>query len=178
MDESFAAQIQQFLVAPSVERFLSLRDAVSESPGYVPYSSDPAKGRELLAEGRFEEAHSYLLSLVPGWILNPGIHRLLSFACYQLGQEQIAMLEHEMSMAMMDGILSTGDGSEARPYLVLHIADEYDVLDHLGKRSQGQALVHKGDRYCDLRTCDDGSEIWFDVTVPIAHLRKRISGVT
>lgn len=178
MDESFAAEIQQFLVEPSAERFLSLRDAVSESPGYLPYSSDLTKGHELLTEGRFEEAKSYLLSLAPGWILNPGMHRLLSVACYQLGQVQIAMLEHEMAMAMLNGILSTGDGSEARPYLVLHVADEYDVLNHLEKRSQGQALVQKGERYCDLRTCDDGSEIWFDVTVPLAHLRKRVSGVT
>lgn len=177
MEKSFEADLQRFLEKPSAGRFRNLRNAVSESPDYVPYSGDLAKGDELLAEGHFEAAKSYLLSLMPNWILNPGIHRLLSFACYQLGQEQVAWFEYEMAMAMLDGILSTGDGSEARPYLVLHTDDEYDVLEHLETRSQGQALVQKGERYCDRHMCDDGSEIWFDVTVPFAHLQGRVSGV-
>jgi hypothetical protein len=175
MEEAIVADLQQYLAEPTAERFLDLRAAVSESPEYAPYAVSLDRGWELFDEGRFEEAKNFLLSMMPNWILNPGIHQMLSFAWHKVGQEEAAQYELAVAMALLNGILSTGDGTMARPYRAMHTRDEYDVLAYLGKRSVGQALVEHGEEHCDRQTCDDGTEIWFDVTVPYAHLRRRHS---
>jgi hypothetical protein len=170
MEDAIVADLQQYLAEPTAERFMNLRAAVAESPGYAPYSSNLEGGWELFEEGQFEEAKSFLLSVLPNWILNPGIHKMLSFAWHKLGEEETAQYEFALAMAMVNGILSTGDGTKAQPYLVLHTKDEYDLLEYLGKRSVEQSVVEHGEEYYDRQTCGDGSEIWFDVTVPLAHL--------
>ena len=172
MNNPIETHLKRYLDEPSAGRFVQLRDAVAGSPGYAPYAGrlDPAYA--LLDQGKYDEARHYLLSLLPNWLLNPGIHHVLSVVYRELGDERGARLERAMARAMLWGILSTGDGSAARPYLVLRSADEYDVLRHLGKRPRQQALVEQGGRRCDRQICDDGSEVWFDVTVQLAHLSK------
>ena len=175
MEDAIAADLQQYLTEPTPERFLDLRAAVAGSPGYAPYSTNPRVAWPLFEEGRFEEAKDLLEGALPGWILNPGIHQMLSFAWHKLGQEETAQYELTVAMALLDAILSTGDGSKDQPYLVLYPADEYDLLAFLEKRSTGQALEKLGDKRYDCQTCQDGTEIWFDVTVPYAHLQEEYS---
>ena len=175
MEDAIVAELYQYLVEPTPEGFLDLRDAVAELPGYAPYSGSLREGWALFEAGRFEEAKGLLESVLPGWILNPGIHQMLSFARHKLGQEEAAQYELAVAVALLNGILSTGDGSKARPYLVLCTADEYDLLAYLEKRSIGQSLEKLGDKHYDRQTCDDGTEIWFDVTVPYAHLQRQYS---
>jgi hypothetical protein len=67
-------------------------------------------------------------------------------------------------MLMTNSILATGDGSEAHPYSVLHAKDETDIIIRLEKRLARQQLRIYGDRYYDLMVCEDGSQVWFDVT--------------
>ena len=107
MEDAIVADLQQYLAEPSAEGFMDLRAAVSESPGYAPYSSNLQEGWELFEEGRVEEAKSFLLSVLPNWILNPGIHQMLSFAWHKLGQEETAQYEFAVAMALMNGILSS-----------------------------------------------------------------------
>jgi hypothetical protein len=60
--------------------------------------------------------------------------------------------------------LSTGDGTVDRPYLVTYVSDESDLLMATGRRGRQQRLV-EGDVGCyDVVTCDDGQEVWFDVS--------------
>ena len=129
----------------------------------------------MFEEEQFEKAKDLLESELPGWILNPGIHQMLSFAWHKLGQEEAAQYEFAVAVALLNAILSTGDGSKAQPYLVLYPTDEYDLLAYLEKRSTSQSLEMLGEKRYDCQTCDDGTEIWFDVTVPYAHLQKRYS---
>jgi hypothetical protein len=175
MEDALVADLQQYLAEPTPERFLDLRAAVAGSPGYAPYSTDLQVAWPLFEENRFEEAKDLLEGALPGWILNPGIHQMLSFAWHKLGQEDAAQYEFAVAVALLGAILSTGDGSKAQPYLVLYPADEYDMLKFLEKQSIGQSLEELGDKHYDCQMCDDGTEIWFDVTVPYAHLQKRYS---
>lgn len=175
MKDALVADLQQYLVEPTPERFLDLRAAVAELPTFAPYSFSQRAIWPLFEEDRFEEAKSLLEAALPGWILNPGIHQMLSFAWHKLGQEDAAQYELAVAVALLNGILSTGDGSRDRPYLVLYPADEYDLLAYLEKRSTGQALEKLENKHYDCQTCDDGTEIWFDVSVPYAHLQKQYS---
>jgi len=53
---------------------------------------------------------------------------------------------------------------------VSRTSDEYDVLAHLEKRMQQQALVIQDGRHFDRLECSDGSEVWFDVTTAFETL--------
>jgi hypothetical protein len=76
--------------------------------------------------------------------------------------------------ACTEGILGTGDGTADHPYLVVRVSDEYDILRHLKKRSTSQGLRRKDDKSCDVMTCADGSQIWFDVSAPFNRLMRRL----
>ena len=174
MGESVSANLERFLREQTLETFMSLRDAMIQSPDYDPYDHYQSEAHALLGKGEFEKLTEYLMSKMDGWIVNPGIHKLLSFALHKLGHEERARMELLLARALLNGILSTGDGSEARPYLVSSVTDEYDVLEHLGKSLRQQSLVESEGRRCDRFECTDGSLIWFDVSAPLAWFERTI----
>ncbi len=57
-------------------------------------------------------------------------------------------------------ILSTGDGSFERPYVVNSVAEEYLVLKYHGKTPLIQALMESS---LDRITCKDGTTYYFDI---------------
>jgi len=174
MSESTQVHLERYLQEQSLESFLRLRDAVIASPDYAPYTSNyRSTVGSLLEREKYQEAIDYLMSVMDNWFLNPGIHRLVSFAHYKLGRDEEAGFEYWMYKVMVEGIASTGDGSAESPYLVLHTTDEYDVLEHLGKETRKQALVKGSDKQYDRHDCTDGSQIWFDVTTPYGFLARR-----
>ncbi len=175
MQGSIIIQLEHFFEKQSPENFINLREAVAASPDYAPYASNYMdKVYALLEQEQFEEAKNHLMTVMANWILNPGIHTLASFVFQKLGRDNDARFEYGVSQLFLEGILSTGDGSETRPYLVLHTADEYDVLAHFDRKSQKQALVEKEGRHYDRQECQDGSQIWFDITIPYEHLRRQV----
>ena len=107
------------------------------------------------------------------FLLNPRVHKYLAFAFGQRGDKEKARIEYQLGNLCLEGILSTGTGEEDKPYLVLHVEDEYDVLRHLDKKPVKQALTKSSERHCDVFECEDGSAVWFDITVPHGHLARR-----
>jgi hypothetical protein len=49
----------------------------------------------------------------------------------------------------------------------------HNVLGHLEKKPVRQALTQSKERYCDGFDCEDGSTVWFDITVPHGDLSRR-----
>lgn len=171
MENALTTLLERYLDEGSQESFMRLRAAMAASPDYVPYGKSPENVLSTVEDGNHEKAKSALLALMGGWLLNPGIHTLLAFAHHKLGDEAGANLEFELGARCLKGILSTGTGEEARPYLVLHTADEYDVLEHLDKKSLRQRLITTMQRKAyDLHECEDGVIVWFDVTTPYTLL--------
>lgn len=165
--------IKRFIEDPSQENFLQLRAVIISSPAYSPYSTDYNETTgQLMAQEQYNEVVDYLMSLMDNWFLNPGIHIMLAFVQHKSGRENEARFEHSIATHIFNGILSTGDGSEANPYLVLRTADEYDLMIHLGKKSTQQALITKGEKHFDRHDCMDGSELWFDVTTQLEHMKR------
>jgi hypothetical protein len=56
------------------------------------------------------------------------VHKFLAFAYGKQGGKDAARIEYQLANLCLEGILSTGTGTEDKPYLVLHVEDEYDVL--------------------------------------------------
>jgi hypothetical protein len=172
MSESVKELFVQYLQSPSPETFERLRRAAAASPQYNPYSDGLSRAGALVGEEKFQEALDLIESVMPCWIMNPGMHMLASFAHHKLGHEKEAECEAMFCRALIDGILATGDGSRARPYKVMYVRDEYDVLEHLGKKRNVQALVGDGVPM-DEMTCEDGTVLWFDISAPMAALGRR-----
>jgi len=158
--------VLQYLQTPTENDFLALRREVAATPGFSPYASYEAVGFPLVEEGKLTEALAALTAMMPGSFLSPGLHNLLAFIHAKLNDEEAAENETYLAEALLRGILNSGDGSQERPFRVLQVSDEYDVLSFLGKSSANQTLLRSAERLMDRHACADKSVLWFDLTTP------------
>jgi hypothetical protein len=172
MREQFIALVQD----PTGENYGRAWEAVTSAEAYDPYSSDFEQIENLLEAERPVEARALIHSVMGKWLLSPRIHMLASIAAKAAGDADGAGMEGFLYLRCVEGILSTGDGSRGRPYLVTCTSDEYDVLTHLRKTITRQALVEDGLRRLDVISCDDGTELHFDITRPYGRLMSRMGG--
>jgi hypothetical protein len=103
------------------------------------------------------------------------VHYLAAEAAEALRDLPTVELERSLFVLTLQGLLATGDGTRDNPYIVCHASDEYDVLVALGREPAGQALEEHDDRLFDVLTCDDGREVWFDVTAILRRPAPRRS---
>ncbi|MCA8911667.1 MAG: DUF4919 domain-containing protein [Planctomycetes bacterium] len=163
-----------FLKDPNRDNFIAIRDVVRNHSSYAPYGQE-LNAAEKLLEG--EDWNGFIdkgRELIPNYLLSPRFHLMRSFALKQIGDEESADMEAAMCMVCIEGIRSTGDGTEDAPWLVLRTLDEYDVLEQMGKSLKKQALVHKEGRALDRMECEDGEVVWFDVTDAFKKLNEEM----
>lgn len=98
-----------------------------------------------------------LHELMPGAFFSPITHQMLATAYEAIGRSRKANREHALARVAISSILNTGDGTAERPWSVLRISDEYDVLRVKGQTSQSQSLVEQNGRVCDRHECMDGN---------------------
>ena len=158
-----ADEISDFLTAPNGENFLRLRALIEDSPGYDVVSDGAERLATLVAAEEYGQAADLAADLMPNWLLSARVHHLAALAAEKLGDEETAARERYLSRACIRGLLLAGEGTRERPYPVLHVSDEYDLLDALSKQPSSQRIDNQGDGPCDVVTCADGSEVWFDV---------------
>lgn len=146
------------------ESLQRLRRVVLRDPGHDP-------GLDLLAETAAARARAdqrdVLASVtrhMPGAFFSPTAHLLLSGAHEALGEVERAARERRTARLALDSILGTGDGSLERPWSVLRVSDEYDVLRARRRTSRRQTQVNRQGRALDHHRLDDDSEAWFDIS--------------
>lgn len=145
--------VDRYLADPTPATLAAVRRAVRATPGF-----DPG-----LVVSEVDDLAA-LQRLMPGALLSPAAHGALAQSLARAGRQQAAARERLIARAALAGILATGDGSRERPWSVLRVSDEYDVLRSRRLRSTEQSLERDGSRHLDRHVCDDGSEAWFDVT--------------
>ncbi len=171
MTTTYGDLVAAHLAEPTPESLEALRAAVRAAPGFDPELRVRERAEELLAAGQYDDAVQAVEATMPGSIFSPAAHAILATAFGRTGRSADASRHARLARAALDSILSTGDGSRGRPWSVLRISDEYDVVDSLGTRPSSQSLVRDEARTIDLITCQDGRELHFDVTqVPRAVL--------
>ncbi|MCP4136852.1 MAG: hypothetical protein GY754_38130 [bacterium] len=170
MEQAFMDYLQD----NSLEKFMTLRESVASSDSYSPYVDYQEKLFGFLENEQYEDANEYLTSLMFCLFLNPNVHRLAAFIHDRLGDENASQDELFIGMTLLKGILLTGDGSEKKPFLVLYTYDEYDILEHFEKEFEEQTLNRVGDKVYDLVKCKDGTELWFDITIPHVKLTEML----
>jgi hypothetical protein len=168
----------EFLKKPSIEGFLGLRKQVAASDHYAPYSNEPDMLMAALGAGHPQAAIDLFWRSFPNLLLSPLAHFILSHAYLDLKREDEAEGEKAMGKLILKSILATGKGTKKRPYAVMRVEDEKDVLSALKKQASVQFLVRDKSRVFDLLQCSDGSEVYFDITLFYGRgIEKEASGV-
>ncbi len=154
-----------FLNKPSVDRFEILRQQVAASDRYAPYSNELEMLMAALSTGEPQAAIDLFWRSFPNLLLSPLAHFILSQAYLDLKREDEAEGEKAMGRLIMKSILATGKGTKKRPYAVMRVDDERDVLSALKKQATAQFLMRGYSRIMDFQRCSDGSEVYFDITL-------------
>jgi hypothetical protein len=170
------AEFEAFLKAPGRETFLRAQETLTACPAYSPYSSDLEDVSELLQQKEFAKARAKLAAGMPNLLLSPRAHRFAAVAAWESGDAAAAKKEVELVSKCIQGLLATGDGSTARPFVVSRVSDEYDLSRHLGKRVSGQGLRRQDGKSFDVLQCSDKTELWFDITVPFGTISSKLRG--
>ncbi len=163
-------EISDFLAEPNGENLLRLRAVIEASGAYDAGSDGDERLAGMIDQRAYHEAQDLVDDLMPGWLLSPRVHRLAAEAAENRGDEEAAARARYMLRACTKGILLAGDGTEERPFPILHVSDEYEIIDVMGKEPVDQRLAGGEAGLCDVIRCSDGTEVWFDVS---AGMRAR-----
>jgi len=166
-------QIAAFVEQPGKRTFLAARDAVLAHSPLPLVAADLAELDRLLDQGEHQALLDRLDTLPPSKILSPRIHFLAAEAADALGHADDVELERSLFVLTLQGLLATGDGTPANPYIVCHPTDEYDVLAALDVEAAGQSLVECNGKLCDVLLCSDGREVWFETSVTKVQARPK-----
>lgn len=163
-----------FVKSPDRDSWLAVREGIVTSGAYNPYSDEMALAGDLMMAGRHAAAVEKLTAAMPNLLLSPSAHQMLAVSYEELRDEASAAAERKAAQACLTGLLATGAGSQDSPWQVSRPSDEYDVLAHLEKRMQQQELRNDQGRSFDLMECEDGTQLWFDITTPFAALGQSL----
>ena len=164
MSPTVRSALDAYMDIHSPENFVRLQVAVAVSAEYHPYTNYMTEVDLLMKQENFDKAMNFLVLQMPNRVLNPGIHKLLSFIQHKRGDKEAAHTEYTLAMLFLEGLLSTGSGTEEKPYVVLHVEDEHDILEHLGQSHKSVTLVRKGEAAYDKVVSGHDTVVWFDVT--------------
>jgi hypothetical protein len=170
--------LETFLQNPGRGSFLALRSAWLALPDIDPYTRELDEVPEMIMGERYGDALKLIRKHIsPQYLLNPRTHMHLAMCLENTGDESGAKFERYFAFSLLDGIKSTGDGSEDRPFLVTRTSDEYDYLMAEGIRPAGQALIKADDgRKLDQMTMENGRVLYFDVTEIYDIMDRKFGG--
>ena len=169
------AQFDAMLKSPTRDNFLAVQELLVADKAYSPYSQDLKTMGDLVKKEKYGEVEAEYKKTWPNLVLSPQAHFMLATAAKGLGDQAKADKENAAEQKCLDGLLATGDGTEAKPIRVTRISDEYDIV-HLKKKGvdhQALKVINGKVRY-HVPTCRDGSEMWFDVSIPFDALKKSL----
>jgi hypothetical protein len=158
-------RFNRFVTEPTCERYFGVRELILSATDYDPYSARLDEIATRFEAGEFSAVLSACDALGSSWCLSPRVHFFAGVSALEKGENTRSQREKRCAHACLSGLMSTGEGTAEHPFRVTYISDEYDLLRSLRVSDfRGQELVDTGSCHCDLISCDDGAEYWFDVT--------------
>jgi hypothetical protein len=162
------ADFAAFLKSPGRETFLRAQKSLAASPAYAPRSPEFEEVEKLLQDKDYAQAKEVLDAAMPNLLLSPRAHSYAADVAKGLGDGPAAKKEADIAAKLLEGLLSTGDGSQKLPIAVTRPSDEYDVARHLKKRISGQSPRSKDGQSFDVLQCPGDTELWFNTTAPMS----------
>lgn len=157
-------EFKTFVETPTADHYRAAREALLGDESHFASPEEIARVEQLSGRRRHAAVLAAVDEMMPRWALSPRVHFYAASAAEAQRQRADAELSYFVMEACLEGILATGRGTAASPYLVTYSADIRDVLDLFGLKSKQQALTPRRSRFCDVVTCTDGARVWFDVT--------------
>lgn len=157
----FRKVFDNWIREPGTARREALFNLIQAQENYTEGCDAARLAIPLLRDHRYAAALNELTAWMPGMFLNPGLHRLLALAHEGLDNPEQAETERWLAELALNTITSSGDGSRSRPWWVLRIADQYDVVRSLRTRVSIQRVEWQGQQLLDGLVTDDGRELWF-----------------
>lgn len=164
-EDALAQLIESYLRTPDDANRRRVRDVLASRGNYDPEVSVERAAAPYLSTGSYAEVVQHLLDLMPGAMLSPVAHRLLADAYAQLGDAAAARHQTTLADLSMAALLASGNGSSTRPWAVLRVSDEHDVVAHFGRTSVHRRYEERDGRLLDVHVADDHSLVWFDVSL-------------
>lgn len=158
---SIAPAFTAYVESPSEATIRRLQRAIVASPSFNRATAWLDRASELATGDRHDEVIRLVGGLMPGALLCPDAHALLSTAYAGIGDNDLARREAFYAGVAVEAILGSGDGSKARPWVVLHVPDEYAALARLGLACTMQRAVEVDGLVHDELTLSDGTTRWF-----------------
>lgn len=168
-----ADQFTEFLDRPGAETYLALRDVIYASDVFDMNSDALLRLESAVRDERFEDVPEIQQALMPNFLLSMRAHLLLAQVAAHNNDEVREKSETRMAEACIFGLRSTGDGSPVKPYHAMHPADGYDLALALNNDVIEQDSREMGGTLFDVLTCNDGSEIWIDMTRSATAMAER-----
>lgn len=160
--------------------FGAMRMAYTETADYNPYGGDVR--REMfgaLGASKFEEALSVAEKALEKNYVDLNAHYVAFVANRELKRVDRAEFHRTMFAGLIESIQRSGDGKSAETaFVVISTTEEYVLLNVLGLRPAGQALIHdKGHSY-DLMTgvdpkTNESVKLFFNIDKPFGWLGNR-----
>jgi hypothetical protein len=169
------APMKEFLPAPTLENYMTVFKGLIASSFYKPGASYLEQMDKALDANQHERVVELYKEANPNYILNPQACVVYAAALKNLGEEKTARVFIMSAVSICKGIEATGNGTEAKPWLVTHesCCNEF-VQFHLEKDPAKSAIYKAGDKFLYTVTATDGSTYEFDITIP----RKHAEGVS
>jgi hypothetical protein len=161
-------QFTEFVESPTRDSYLAVREAVLDLTPLPLLATDLAELERLLDGEEFQEVLDRIELLPASKAISPRVHFLAAEAAEALGDVERGELERFLFVLCLKGLLATGNGTQSAPYVVCHAADEHDVLGALSLEVASQTLVESHGYCCDVLTCSDGRQIWFDASATLS----------
>jgi hypothetical protein len=163
--------------------FQKLRMAFTETPNYKPYDLE-REGQQALKAALENKDHERVLELANKMLgknyVDARAHLLAFRACKELKKEEEARHHRYVYDGLVQSIRKSGDGKTmATAYVVISTDEEYVLLQELGLRSTGQALMAEKDQKFDRIDAVDEKKnerviLYFNVSKPFAWLSEQL----
>lgn len=160
---SLQSAFSAYLDAPGPVRLAELHREITSSHNFLRATVWLERATELADASRHDELIRLLTRLMPGVLLSPTAHAMLSVAYGGIGEREESQRHRFYAEVSLEAIAGSGDGTEERPWRVLHVADEYALLSSLGLAPAGQRSVEMSGRLIDEITVSDGTQRWFEL---------------
>ncbi|WP_372367006.1 hypothetical protein [Candidatus Uabimicrobium sp. HlEnr_7] len=147
------------------ESFVKLRTLILKDADYNFYKDTTTQLVEWLDLEEYQKIVDQCKNAGVNEILCPGFHKYIGIALKRQGNLEGFKAETAIYSYCIKMILQCGEGTLQKPYQVLRISDEYEVMKILQKQMAKQSLISQNDKHYDMIECTDGSILYFDVSV-------------
>jgi len=166
---------QTFLEAPTTEGFLQLQNEIQQEPDFCAVGSFVDQLAQWCEVGRYESMFEQTQQMPYSWVMSPSAHLYSAIAAEQMQQWDDAEIERFLTETMLQGLLSTGDGSLQQPFRVTYLSDCQDILAFFSADVLSRRTIRTDIGLLEVATTTENEDICFQPTsiVSLKHLENR-----